>query len=219
MHRFFFLFQLGEELSAISFNISAALLGVARELNDRPFTTRLAGANTLQLLLQAGLELISLPTIRARRAGGELLGEMARLEGEAFSQALFTSLQKKLDPSGGRTGADASGAAFTLGCLHRSLGGLRAAKYQAFTLAALQMLGRDMADSFRPWVLHAFSLSSVSASSSFDTQAALTLLYKHAVHGDKLPPESVVQEMVFCLHPCTLCWQAHRAFFVDRFEF
>ena len=47
-----------------------------------------------------------------------------------------------------------SGVALALACMHKSIGPSRSAKNLAFTIAALQTLGRHSDESLSIWILH-----------------------------------------------------------------
>jgi hypothetical protein len=44
-----------------------------------------------------------------------------------------------------------TGAAFTLGCVHRYVGAMKTMRSLTFTVAALQSAARDFSDPFRLW--------------------------------------------------------------------
>jgi hypothetical protein len=164
-----------KNVPAIQHNWASALLAVCREAYrlDVPLGE---GTNTAVrdgVLRVCATLLLDAPSASARRACGESLGILCRVEGEAFVNSVITCVKGAI----GQSAAPLlrAGAAFALGCIHRYVGGLRTIKYHAFTIAALQQMGKDADATVHTWVLHSLWLAVEAGGLSFSSYVQPTL--------------------------------------------
>jgi hypothetical protein len=71
-------------------NISAAVLGICKELAQRDTSIKCVPA--LDMILKIATELMSSPNPQVRRAMGEALGILCKIEGDAFMQRFVTRI-------------------------------------------------------------------------------------------------------------------------------
>ena len=187
--------------SNIVTNAATALLAVARDLAERENQGGIRSAPALELLLTIAQELMSTPNPLVRRAVGELLGLLVRVESadDQFLARLFQALQNHLhskDPF------VVSTAVFSLGCVHRYGGAMKTMRYLPFTVAALQSLARDFSEPNRIWILHALWLAVETGGLSFAAyvQPTLAILQAHAAFDMEARNPIVTQEIGCIIH-------------------
>jgi len=106
---------------------------------------------TRETIIQIMTNLLVFEDTKIRRAAAQALGVLSRLEGVAFAHMLFQFLSKKMALPENKL---QSGIAFTIGCMHRSIGPVRSLKFLDFNFATLQALSREQDPEISIWLLH-----------------------------------------------------------------
>jgi len=180
-------------------NIATALLAITRDLAERD-AGGLQCAAASDTLLTIASELMSVTNPMVRRAVGEMVGLLVRVEDDdTIVSKLFTTLQNQIHAKDQNTVCT---AVFALGCVHRYGGAMKTMKNIPFTVAALQTLGRDFSEPFRIWVLHALWLAIDTGGLSFTAyvQPTLSMLQAHANADIDVRTPAVTQTIGRIIH-------------------
>ncbi|KAK9116093.1 hypothetical protein Sjap_015040 [Stephania japonica] len=109
-----------------------------------------------------------------RRASSEGLGLLARLGNDVFTARMTRSL---LGDVVGTTDLNYSGSiALSLGCIHRSAGGMALSTFVPATVNAISSLAKSVNAGLQIWSLHGLLLTIEAAGLSFVSQVQATLL-------------------------------------------
>ncbi|PKA52839.1 hypothetical protein AXF42_Ash001820 [Apostasia shenzhenica] len=109
-----------------------------------------------------------------RRACAEGLGLLARLGSDIFTARMTKNLLGELV-----SGADPNyiaSVALSLGCIHRSVGGIALSSLVPATVSSVSSLAKSSSASFQLWSLHALLLTIEAAGLSFVSQVQSTLI-------------------------------------------
>ncbi|GBG62555.1 hypothetical protein CBR_g31193 [Chara braunii] len=142
-----------------------------------------------------------------RRAAAEILGLLARLGGDAFAPRLARSL---LNEAASSTDASQKCAiALSLGCVHRSVGGMALSALVPAVIQGLCNLAKDATDGLYIWALHGLWLTADAAGLSFmpHVEATLSLCIEMLLSEEHSTPQlwqcvgRVVNAMIAVLGP------------------
>ena len=165
-------------------NIATAVLAVCRDQAQRE--QPIGAPNALQAIVSIATDLMAAPSPLVRRAAGEVLGLLVHLEDDAFLTRITGVLRERL------TSKDVHvlcAAVFAYGCVHRYGGGMKTIRALTFTVASLQLMGRDFTEPLRLWILHALWLTVETGGLSFSAfaQPTLSIVWSHALHDCEAP--------------------------------
>ncbi|XP_042482269.1 protein SWEETIE [Macadamia integrifolia] len=109
-----------------------------------------------------------------RRAAAEGLGLLARLGNDIYTARMTRSL---LGDLAGATDLSYSGSiAFSLGCIHRSAGGMALSTLVPATVSSLSLMAKSSNAGLQLWSLHALLLTIEAAGLSYVSQVQATLV-------------------------------------------
>ena len=160
-------------------NIAAALLAVCRDQAQR--SQPVSAPNALTGMVSIATELLAAPSPLVRRAAAEAIGLLVQVEDDAFLSRMTSVLRDQLASKDVHV---LCAAVFAFGCLHRYGGGMKTIRALTFTVASLQLMGRDFTEPLRLWILHALWLTVETGGLSFAAyaQPTLSIVWSHAMH-------------------------------------
>ena len=176
----------GNLSSSTTHNIATALLAVCRDQTQR--AQPIGAPNALHTMVQIAVELLAAPSPLVRRAAAEVTGLLVHIEGDEFLGRMTGVLR---DALGSRDVNVLCGAVLAYGCVHRYGGGMKTIRALTFTVASLQLVGRDYTELLRLWILHALWLTVETGGLSFSAfaQPTLSIVWSHAMHDcEQRPP-------------------------------
>ncbi|KAH0449198.1 hypothetical protein IEQ34_022998 [Dendrobium chrysotoxum] len=135
-----------------------------------------SGPETLSAIQSIFLDILAEGEITSaqRRACAEGLGLLARLGGDIFTARMAKSLLAELVSP---TDSNYIGSiALSLGCIHRSVGGMALSSLVPATVTLVSSLARSSNATLQLWSLHALLLTIEAAALSFVSQVQATLL-------------------------------------------
>ena len=165
-------------------NIATALLAVCRDQAQRELP--IGAPNALQAMVSIATDLLAAPSPLVRRAAGEVFGLLVHLEDDAFLTRITSVLRDQLASKDVNV---LCAAVFAYGCVHRYGGGMKTIRALTFTVASLQLMGRDFTEPLRLWILHALWLTVETGGLSFSAyaQPTLSIVWSHAMHDCEAP--------------------------------
>ena len=165
-------------------NIATAVLAVCRDQVQRE--QPIGSPNALQAIVLIATDLMAAPSPLVRRAMGEVLGLLVHLEDDAFLTRITGVLRDQLASKDVNV---LCAAVFAYGCVHRYGGGMKTIRALTFTVASLQLMGRDFTEPLRLWILHALWLTVETGGLSFSAyaQPTLSIVWSHAMHDCEAP--------------------------------
>ena len=178
-------------------NIATAVLAVCRDQAQRE--QPIGSANALHAMASIATELLAAPSPLVRRAAGEILGLLVHLEDDTFLSRITAVLREQLASKDVNV---LCAAVFAFGCVHRYGGGMKTIRALTFTVASLQLMGRDFTEPLRLWILHALWLTVETGGLSFSAyaQPTLSIVWSHAMHDCEARPPLLTLTIGRILH-------------------
>ena len=178
-------------------NIATAVLAVCRDQAQRE--QPIGSANALHAMVAIATELLAAPSALVRRAAGEILGLLVHLEDDTFLSRITAVLREQLASKDVNV---LCAAVFAFGCVHRYGGGMKTIRSLTFTVASLQLMGRDFTEPLRLWILHALWLTVETGGLSFSAyaQPTLSIVWSHAMHDCEARPPLLTLTIGRILH-------------------
>ena len=172
--------------SSTTHNIATTLLAVCRDQTQRSLP--IGAPNALHTMVAIAVELLAAPSPLVRRAAAEVMGLLVHIESDEFLGKMTGVLR---DALGSKDVNVLCGAVLAYGCVHRYGGGMKTIRALTFTVASLQLMGRDYTEPLRLWILHALWLTVETGGLSFSAfaQPTLSIVWSHAMHDcEQRPP-------------------------------
>ena len=172
--------------SSTTHNIATTLLAVCRDQTQR--AQPIGAPNALHTMVAIAVELLAAPSPLVRRAAAEVMGLLVHIESDDFLGKMTGVLR---DALGSKDVNVLCGAVLAYGCVHRYGGGMKTIRALTFTVASLQLMGRDYTEPLRLWILHALWLTVETGGLSFSAfaQPTLSIVWSHAMHDcEQRPP-------------------------------
>ena len=172
--------------SSTTHNIATTLLAVCRDQTQRSLP--IGAPSALHTMVSIAVELLAAPSPLVRRAAAEVMGLLVHIESDDFLGKMTGVLR---DALGSKDVNVLCGAVLAYGCVHRYGGGMKTIRALTFTVASLQLMGRDYTEPLRLWILHALWLTVETGGLSFSAfaQPTLSIVWSHAMHDcEQRPP-------------------------------